>query len=165
MTSLSAAALRPDPPLEGEIIPPRAPHTGAGSGPRPRGWEEAPARPDPAERARLLERLRRIDTAASWMDARFGIPGTRLRFGLDGLLGLIPGVGDAAGLAVSAWILAEAREAGASWPLIARMGLNVALDAIIGAVPLLGDLFDFAFKANRMNAQLLREHLHREGRL
>lgn len=102
--------------------------------------------------------LHRIERAADWLDARFRLPGTRLRFGLDGLLGLVPGVGDAAGLAASAWIVATAREAGAPWGLVARMALNIAVDAVVGAVPLVGDLFDFGFKANRRNAALLRRH-------
>lgn len=79
------------------------------------------------------------------------------------MLGLIPGVGDALGLALSAWVAAQARQAGASRWLLARMAMNVGLDAVLGSVPLLGDVFDFAFKANRRNLRLLQRHLARTG--
>lgn len=108
--------------------------------------------------AREARAVERIERTADWLDARFRLPGTDYRFGLDGLIGLVPGLGDAAGLAASAWIVATAREAGAPWGLVARMGLNIAIDAVVGSVPLVGDLFDFGFKANRRNAALLRRH-------
>lgn len=79
------------------------------------------------------------------------------------MLGLIPGVGDAVGLGLSAWLMAQARRAGASRWLLARMAANMGLDATIGAIPVLGDWFDFAFKANRRNLRLLQEHLARQG--
>ena len=77
--------------------------------------------------------------------------------GLDGFLGLIPGVGDMAGAAVSALIIARAMQSGISKGAILRMVANVGLDSLVGAVPFLGDLFDFAFKANRYNLQIYRE--------
>ncbi|MDF2234245.1 DUF4112 domain-containing protein [Albimonas sp. CAU 1670] len=104
------------------------------------------------------EVLRRAELAAKWMDSRFRLPLTDFRFGLDGLLGLIPGVGDGAGLLVSGYVVYTGWKVGLPMPLLLRMAGNVALDAIVGAVPLLGDLLDFAFKANRRNAALLREH-------
>ena len=87
------------------------------------------------------------------------MPGTRWRFGLDGLAGLVPGVGDSLTALVGLYMLLEARRAGAPGGLLARMLGNVAVDWAVGSVPVLGDLFDFAFKAHRRNADLLRRHL------
>lgn len=102
-------------------------------------------------------------TAASkfayWLDAGFRIPGTNRRFGLDPLLGLIPGGGDAAGAVLAGWILIEAVRVGASRATLLRIAGNVALDAGLGAVPLIGDIFDFAWKANLRNVALLEKHL------
>lgn len=109
---------------------------------------------DPATRARSIARL--LDTA-------FRVPGTNIRFGLDGILGLIPGVGDVAGAALSGWVILTAARAGAPNTLLARMLANVGLDALVGAVPLLGDLFDVAFRANVRNAALLDGWLVRSG--
>jgi hypothetical protein len=87
------------------------------------------------------------------------VPGTNLRFGLDPLLGLIPGAGDAVGAVLAGWILVEAVRLGASRATLVRMAGNVALDAILGAVPIIGDIFDFAWKANLRNVTLLKRHL------
>ena len=93
------------------------------------------------------------------MDAGIRIPGTSLRFGVDPILGLIPGVGDAAGAALAVWILVEAARMGASRATVLRIAGNVALDAGLGAVPFVGDIFDFAWKANLRNVALLERHL------
>ena len=93
------------------------------------------------------------------MDAGIRIPGTSLRFGVDPILGLIPGVGDAAGAALAVWILVEAVRMGASRATVLRIAGNVALDAGLGAVPFVGDIFDFAWKANLRNVALLERHL------
>jgi hypothetical protein len=93
------------------------------------------------------------------LDAGIRVPGTTLRFGLDPILGLIPGVGDAAGAVLAGWILVEAFRLGASRATVLRIAGNVALDAGLGAVPLLGDIFDFAWKANLRNVALLERHL------
>ena len=108
-----------------------------------------------------VELLRRADLAAKWMDSRFRLPLTNWRFGLDGLLGLLPGVGDGAGLLVSAYVVWTARQAGMPMTLVAKMAGNVVLDGVVGSIPVLGDLLDFGFKANRRNADLIRAHLHR----
>jgi hypothetical protein len=79
--------------------------------------------------------------------------------GLDGILGLIPGVGDAATGLVGLYIIYQARQAGAPGWLLGRMVGNVALDTAIGSIPVVGDLFDVGFKANRRNLRLLRRHL------
>ncbi len=93
------------------------------------------------------------------MDAGIRVPGTNLRFGLDPILGLIPGVGDAAGAVLAGWILVEAIRLGASRATLIRIAGNLALDAVVGAVPVLGDIFDFAWKANLRNVALLERHL------
>lgn len=93
------------------------------------------------------------------MDAGIRVPGTNLRFGLDPILGLIPGAGDAAGAVLAGWILVEAIGRGASRATVIRIAGNVALDAAVGAVPVLGDIFDFAWKANLRNVALLERHL------
>ncbi len=97
------------------------------------------------------------------MDAGIRIPGTNLRFGLDPILGLIPGAGDAAGAVLAGWILVEAIRLGASRATVLRIAGNVALDALVGAVPVLGDIFDFAWKANLRNVVLLERHLAAPG--
>ena len=105
---------------------------------------------------RSLEHLQRITW---WMDQGLRVPGTNFRFGLDPIIGLVPGFGDAVGALLGGAILLEAvRNRVAHYTLI-RMTGNVALDALIGAVPLLGDLFDFGWKANTRNLQLLERHL------
>lgn len=96
---------------------------------------------------------------AYWLDAGIRVPGTNLRFGLDPIIGLIPGIGDAAGAILAGWILVEAVRLGASRATLVRMAGNVALDAGLGAVPLIGDIFDFAWKANLRNVALLERHL------
>jgi len=93
------------------------------------------------------------------LDAGIRVPGTNLRFGLDPILGLIPGAGDAAGAVLAGWILVEAIRLGASRATVIRIAGNVALDALLGAVPLIGDIFDFAWKANLRNVALLERHL------
>ena len=105
------------------------------------------------------ERIARIDALATLMDTAFVIPGTEIRFGLDALIGLVPGIGDAITTVMSLFIVSEARALGAPRTLIARMLANVALDGVVGAVPLAGDMFDVAFRANRRNMALLRAHL------
>src|SRR3954468_16095283 len=111
------------------------------------------------------DRIARIDALATLLDTAFVIPGTQVRFGLDALIGLVPGIGDAMTTAMALFIVSEARALGAPPWLIARMIANVALDGLVGAVPLVGDAFDVAFRANCRNMALLREHLDQvEGR-
>jgi Domain of unknown function (DUF4112) len=87
------------------------------------------------------------------------VPGTNLRFGLDPILGLIPGFGDAAGAILAGWLLVEAIRLGASRATLLRVAGNVAVDALVGAIPVFGDIFDFAWKANLRNVALLERHL------
>jgi hypothetical protein len=86
------------------------------------------------------------------------------RVGLDGFIGLIPGVGDMAGAVVSTLIIARAMRSGIPKSAVFRMVINVGLDSLLGAVPFLGDLFDFAFKSNTYNLQIYREALRGERR-
>lgn len=111
-----------------------------------------------ADRAAIEAELRHLETIADWMDSRFKLPGTDFRFGLDGLLGLIPGIGDGVLALPALYLIARARNLGAPTHVQARMAGNVAVDLLIGAVPIVGDLFDFGFKANRRNMRLLRDH-------
>jgi hypothetical protein len=104
------------------------------------------------ERGRIERRLRWLAWA---MDCAYVVPGTRWRFGWDAIIGVMPGAGDLVGTAVSAYIIYEAARLGASRWTLARMVLNVAVDAAVGAVPILGDLFDAAWKANVMNLRLM----------
>jgi hypothetical protein len=107
--------------------------------------------------------LQHMERLARLMDAQFRIPGTDMRFGLDGIIGLIPGAGDLTTFAVSGYMVLILAQNGASGYVLARMVLNILLDAFIGSIPLLGDLFDFAFKANMRNLRLMQEH-YVEGR-
>jgi hypothetical protein len=103
--------------------------------------------------------LERLKTMARLLDNAFLIPGTRYRFGLDAVIGLVPGIGDAIGAIFSAFIVFQAARLGASKPTLIRMMANVALDTIVGEIPLLGDLFDAGWKANIKNMALLEAHL------
>lgn len=114
--------------------------------------DQAPSGADP----RALARARRL---ATLLDAAVGIPGTRFRFGLDSLLGLVPGGGDVAGALLSGGVVLAAARLGAPPSLLLRMLGNLAVDALLGTVPLAGDLFDVAWKANLRNVRLLERHL------
>ncbi len=105
------------------------------------------------------ERLQQVRFLARIMDEQFIVPGTGIRFGWDSILGLFPGIGDAITSAVSLLIVHHARQTGASRIALARMLANIGVDFLVGAVPLVGDAFDFAWKANRKNARLLEQHL------
>jgi hypothetical protein len=103
-----------------------------------------------------LDRLRRV----GWiLDNSVRIPGTRIRFGVDAIIGLVPGLGDLVAGGLSLYIIAEAAKLGVPRALLARMGWNVAIDTLVGEVPVLGDLFDVAWKANMRNLRLLEDHL------
>ena len=94
---------------------------------------------------------------ARLLDRAIPLPGN-LRIGLDGLIGLIPGIGDAVGALLGFYIVSRASALGLPKAVLARMLLNLGIDTLVGAVPFLGDLFDFAFKANTRNLQLFRRH-------
>ena len=113
--------------------------------------------------AALPKELKGMEWIAQWMDAKFRIPGTDFRFGLDGLLGLIPGVGDLSTFAVSGYLVILMARNGASGYVLARMILNIVIDAALGAIPVIGDLFDFVHKANLKNMKLMQQY-YVEGR-
>ncbi len=104
-------------------------------------------------------RLDRLDRLAQGMDSRFRVPGTDFRFGWDAVLGLVPGLGDVAALAPAGYIWLEGHRMGVPNAVKARMAANIGVDWVVGLVPVLGDLFDAGFKANRRNVALLREHM------
>lgn len=109
-----------------------------------------------------LPRTRYVSHAAklaTLLDSQFVIPGTKIRFGLDGLLGLVPGIGDTIALGLSLLIVVEAIRRGVRRRVIARMLFNVGIDWLIGLIPVLGDVFDVAFKANLLNLRLLEAEL------
>ncbi|HET6579615.1 MAG TPA: DUF4112 domain-containing protein [Gemmatimonadales bacterium] len=101
---------------------------------------------------RRLDHLHRVGYL---LDNSIGIPGTRFRLGLESLIGLVPGIGDAVAGLLSLYIIVEAHRLGVPRALLARMGWNVAIDTLVGEVPILGDLFDIGFKANLRNLALL----------
>jgi hypothetical protein len=108
----------------------------------------------------VIERdLRRIDRLARLMDAQFRLPLIGRRIGLDGLVGLIPGIGDAAVFLPSVWMIQRGWHHGARKRTLVRMTANSGIDLLIGAIPLVGDIFDIGFKANLRNAALLRRDL------
>jgi hypothetical protein len=109
------------------------------------------------------EALRRLEALAKLMDTAFVLPGTNVRFGLDGLIGLVPGIGDLVSGAISSYLIWEARRLGVSKWVLGRMMANTLIDTTIGAIPLAGDFFDVMFKANIKNMALLRRHLERKG--
>ncbi len=104
----------------------------------------------------------RAHRLARLMDSSVRLPGG-FRIGVDGIIGLVPVVGDLAAAGASFYIVAQAARAGVPAGVLARMVLNVALDAVIGAIPVLGDVFDVAFKANLRNARLMDAYLDRSG--
>lgn len=108
------------------------------------------------------EALARVRNLARLLDTSIPLPGG-FRIGWDAVLGLVPGLGDGAGALLSTYIVLQAVRLGASREVLVRMVGNVALEALVGAVPFLGDIFDAAFKANVRNVRLLEEHLSAPG--
>lgn len=117
-------------------------------------WEALPAVSEPSE-------LRQARAIARLLDSGARIPGTGIRFGLDPILGLVPGVGDLAGAALSGFVVMQGARLGAPRSVVARMLANLAIDTLVGAVPVLGDVFDVGWKANTRNVALLERHLER----
>jgi len=122
-------------------------------GPTPRGG-------DARSRRAALDRL---DMLANLLDTAVLIPGTNIRFGIEALLRLWPGIGDAAASLLSLYVLYEASRLGVPRLLLARMLANVVIEGAVGAIPVAGDAFDVFFRANRRNVALLRAHFARTG--
>lgn len=114
-------------------------------------------RAQPAKTAKAVEIERSLDQLSRWMDGLFRIPGVGWRFGLDAIVGLVPGVGDVATSLVSFYILAAAVRYRVPKITLLRMGLNVGVDYVFGALPVVGDLFDAWWKSNQKNVALLKE--------
>lgn len=110
------------------------------------------------------QRLARFEMLAKLLDVAFILPGTKVRYGIDGIVRLIPVVGDLLATAFSLWLVREARALGAPWHVTARMLGNVAVDGVVGMVPLAGDAFDVLFRANMRNVRLLRRWLEKQPR-
>ncbi|SEC81680.1 protein of unknown function [Nocardioides exalbidus] len=115
----------------------------------------------------MSERAREVDVrlsrqVARVMDDAVTVPGTRVGLGLDALIGLVPGIGDALGSALSGVIVRDAIRARVPMTVLARMGLNLVMDALLGLVPGVGDLLDVAHRANRKNLLLLLREVERE---
>lgn len=104
-------------------------------------------------------KLARLRTVSDLWDRAFGIPGTQWRLGLESLVGLLPVGGDVVGLGISIYILWQVVQFKLPKTLLLRMVFNIAIDALVGAVPILGDLFDMTWKANTKNVNLLESHL------
>lgn len=111
---------------------------------------------EPGSVRREVERVRAL---ARLLDTAVRVPGTDISLGLDAVLGLVPGLGDIAGAALSGYIVLAAARLGAPKAVVGRMLLNIAADTVIGGVPVLGDLFDVAWKSNARNAALLEEYV------
>lgn len=116
---------------------------------------DIPTGTTPADVRRRMEAMERL------LERSLTVPGTRIAVGLDSIIGLVPVVGDAVAAAMGAYLLWEARNLGLPKWKLWRMAGNIAFDAAVGAVPVAGDLFDFAFRSNSRNLKLVKRHLDR----
>jgi hypothetical protein len=107
-----------------------------------------------------LAKITRLRQFSRLLDSAIAIPGTGYRFGLDPIIGLVPGGGDTVGLMLSAYILYEAAQLGAPKGTLGQMAFNILLETLAGTVPVLGDIFDATWKANIRNVRLLEDHLN-----
>jgi hypothetical protein len=114
--------------------------------------------PSSSPQSQLLQ-LARIRSISDLWDRAFGIPGTKWRVGLESVLGLLPVGGDVVGLGISIYILWQVVQFNLPKTILVRMVVNIAIDALVGSVPILGDLFDVTWKANTKNVNLLESHL------
>jgi hypothetical protein len=112
------------------------------------------------DHAKTLQRLQRLSRL---MDTAWRVPFTRWRFGLDSVLGLIPGAGDGVNLLISLYALLLARKLGAPGSLMLRMAANAGIDFGLGSIPVVGDVFDLFFKSNTRNLKLLTDYLAKHG--
>jgi len=115
------------------------------------------------QRAERYKTVQRLESLSRLLDVAYRVPGTKIRFGVDALLGLLPGVGDVASAALSSYLIYEAYRLGAPRRALALMVGNVAFDTMIGAVPLVGDAVDVFWRANVRNMRILRRHLASAG--
>lgn len=132
--------------------------------PEPRNFPDGQPSQPRVSAERYRGTLARLDRFSGMLDSRFRVPFTRIRFGLDPVLGLIPGIGDAIGLGLSFYIISEAIGLKAGPRIIGKMVGNVAVDFVVGLVPVFGDIFDVVWRANDRNARLLRSHIEEQLR-
>ena len=118
-----------------------------------------------AETEALRTKIARLDQLSRLLDVAFVIPGTNIRFGIDAIIGLVPVVGDWAGVVLSSIIVVEAFRIGVPKFLLFRMIANVIIEGGIGVIPMAGDIFDVFWRANRRNVALLIEQLERDRRI
>jgi hypothetical protein len=104
----------------------------------------------------------RVTAVAKFLDSAFVIPGINRRFGMDAVIGLVPGIGDLLSALLASYIIWEARQLGLPRWKIARMVANVAFDTALGAIPIAGDVFDVFFKANQRNVRIIQDHIGRK---
>ena len=110
------------------------------------------------EKSRRKPALENFERMANLLDSRFKIPGTRIRFGLDPLFSFVPLIGDVITLVISSILIYTVYTNGASRKVVIKMMLNAGLDTIIGAIPLVGTVFDVFYRSNERNLRLLKEH-------
>lgn len=118
--------------------------------------------PNTSDNYAVPPKIKWLDNVSSFLDNQFRIPGTQTRFGLDFIIGLVPYAGDLASFGISSVLVLTMVRYGASGRLVIQMLWNIFLDTTIGAIPILGDIFDLYFKSNRRNFELLRNH-YEEG--
>lgn len=111
--------------------------------------------------ADTADRLARIARVAALLDSRFRVPVIGVRVGWDSILGVIPGIGDAVTTVPAGWMIWQGYQLGARKRTLVRMGLNAGIDLIVGGVPIIGDLFDVAFKSHKKNLALLQSDMQR----
>lgn len=104
-----------------------------------------------------------IDSLSTLLDSRFRVPGTNFKFGLDPIIGLLPGIGEMTTFTFSSLLILEMAKRGVSGKVVTLMVINVVIDTLVGAIPVLGSIFDFFFKANERNVRLLKKH-YQEGK-
>ncbi len=124
--------------------------------------DEARWRADDRDFARR-QSIERLDALANFLDANWRIPGTRIRFGADQVISLVPGLGDAAAGLLATYVVWQAARHGAPRRLIMQMVANVGIDVVFGSVPVVGTIFDVFFKVSKRNMRLLRRHLEDGG--
>ncbi len=110
------------------------------------------------------EEVDKLRNMAQWMDSKFVIPGTSIRFGFDSLLGFIPGVGDTVTLASTLYLIHKAKQYGLPKSAMVKMMWNLFVDWLIGLVPFIGDIFDIGWKANNKNVQIIADYLELNAR-
>lgn len=107
--------------------------------------------------------LKRLERFSRFTDSSIGIPFTKFKLGAESLIGIIPGIGDLAGLVLSSYVLFEAQRLGVSWRVKLQIIFNMLIDFLGGLVPIFGDVFDIFFKANTRNTRLLKEYILKQS--